>query len=51
LGPTGDNAHCSEQSPDGSKEQEYTLISSFVPKAMLNITAIIKLVEEVRTNP
>lgn len=45
LGPVGDNAHCSERSPDGSKDQEYVLISSFVPKAMLNLGAIIKLIE------
>jgi glutamate carboxypeptidase len=43
LGPSGRNAHCSEQSADGSKEQEYVLISSFVPKAVLNATAIIHL--------
>lgn len=46
LGPVGNNAHCSESSPDGSKNQEYVLSSSFVPKAILNTTAIIKLVEE-----
>ena len=51
LGPVGDNAHCSESSPDGSKEQEYTLISSFVPKAMLNVTAIIKLIEDSTKTP
>lgn len=44
LGPAGNNAHCSERSPDGSKEQEYVLVSSFVPKALLNIAAIIQLV-------
>ncbi len=35
LGPTGTNAHCSERSADGSKDQEYALNSSFVPKALL----------------
>ena len=45
LGPVGDNAHCSERSSDGSKEQEYVLESSFVPKAMLNLSAIIKLIQ------
>ena len=30
---------------DGSKDQEYALLSSFVPKALLNITAILRLVE------
>ena len=46
LGPVGDNAHCSESSPDGSKEQEFVLESSFVPKAMLNLAAIIELIEQ-----
>lgn len=45
LGPAGGNAHCSEQSEDGSKEQEYCRVSSFVPKALLNITAVLKLLE------
>ena len=36
LGPTGRNAHCSEQSADGGKEQEYVVPASFVPKALLN---------------
>ena len=44
LGPLGDNSHCSEQSPRGRKEQEYVLASSFVPKALLNTTAILKLI-------
>jgi len=44
LGPTGANPHCSERSPDGSKDQEYVLASSFVPKALLNTSAILKLV-------
>lgn len=43
LGPMGDNAHCSETSPDGSKDQEYAEISSFIPKAALNVTALIHL--------
>jgi glutamate carboxypeptidase len=45
LGPAGNNAHCSERSPDGSKEQEYVYVGSFVPKALLNTLAITKLVE------
>ena len=45
LGPVGGNAHCSERSEDGSKDQEYVLTSSFVPKALLNIRAIIHLLE------
>ena len=44
LGPWGDNDHCSERSPDGSKLPEYVEVSSFVPKAMLNSAAILKLV-------
>lgn len=45
LGPAGNNAHCSERSADGSKEQEYLLASSFVPKALLNFNAITRLVK------
>jgi len=44
LGPNGRNAHCSEQSPDGSKEQEFATLSSLIPKAVLNALAIKKLV-------
>jgi len=43
LGPWGDNDHCSERSADGTKVPEYVEISSFVPKAALNTTAILKL--------
>lgn len=43
LGPVGANAHSSEQSADGSKEQEYVLASSLVPKALLNAAAILRL--------
>lgn len=43
LGPSGGSAHCSEQSEDGSKEQEHCYVSSFVPKALLNTTAVLKL--------
>lgn len=46
LGPSGGNPHCSEHSPDGSKEQEYVDVSSFVPKAVLNAMAIIRMLEE-----
>jgi glutamate carboxypeptidase len=45
LGPAGANAHCSERSADGSKDQEYVLLPSFLPKALLNVTAILKLIE------
>ncbi len=45
LGPSGMNAHCSEQSDDGSKDQEYALLDSFIPKAMLNTSAILELIQ------
>ena len=45
LGPWGDNDHCSERSPDGSKLPEYVEMNRFVPKALLNVTAILKMVE------
>jgi glutamate carboxypeptidase len=48
LGPNGRHAHCSERSEDGSKDQEYTTISSFVPKATLNSLAIINLLRTSR---
>lgn len=43
LGASGRNAHCSEQSADGSKEQEYCTPATFVPKAMLNVAGILRL--------
>jgi glutamate carboxypeptidase len=43
LGPWGDNDHCSERSADGSKLPEFVEVTSFVPKAALNVTAILKL--------
>ncbi len=43
LGPWGDNDHCSERSRDGSKLPEFVEVSTFVPKAMLNTAAILKL--------
>jgi len=46
LGPSGTNAHCSERSVDRSKDQEYVLLSSFVPKAILNIYSILKILDE-----
>jgi glutamate carboxypeptidase len=44
LGPWGDGDHCSERSADGSKLPEYVEISSFVPKAAVNVEAILQLV-------
>lgn len=46
LGPTGGNAHSSERSEDGAKDQEYVVASSFVPKAVLNCHAILGLLEQ-----
>ena len=43
LGPRGDDCHCSEQSADGSKQQEWVDVTSFVPKAVLNCCAIERL--------
>ncbi len=40
LGPSGENSHCSEQSPDGTKQQEWVDSTSFVPKTVLNAVAI-----------
>lgn len=45
LGPSGENAHCSQRSPDGSKQPEYVLPDSFLPKALMNITALLKLTQ------
>ncbi|MBA4147748.1 MAG: M20/M25/M40 family metallo-hydrolase [Verrucomicrobia bacterium] len=45
LGPNGDNGHCSEQSADGSKEQEYIDVTSIIPKAALNTLAILRLAQ------
>jgi glutamate carboxypeptidase len=43
LGPVGAHFHCSQRSADGSKEQEFVRRSSFVPKALLNCTALLSL--------
>ena len=45
LGPAGGNAHCSERSEDGRKDQEYCYVPSFVPKAMVNIAGILRLLK------
>ncbi len=44
LGPVGGNAHCSQRSEDGSKDQEYILPETFVPKALLNVRAMRRLI-------
>ncbi|TNE45073.1 MAG: M20/M25/M40 family metallo-hydrolase [Deltaproteobacteria bacterium] len=46
MGPAGANAHCSEHSQDGSKEQEYIFVPSFVPKSRLNVLALLALAEQ-----
>lgn len=51
LGPWGDNDHCSERSPDGSKLPEYVEVTSFVPKAALNTIAILKVLERAGMRP
>ncbi len=46
LGPCGDACHCSEQSADGAKEQEWVDAESFVPKMVLNALAIRALCDQ-----
>jgi glutamate carboxypeptidase len=46
LGPTGANAHCSERSEDGAKDQEYVLKNSIIPKAVLNTLAVKRLLDD-----
>lgn len=46
LGPNGANAHCSERSADLAKDQEYATLSSFVPKTLLNVLAVLTLIEQ-----
>lgn len=43
LGPAGANLHCSEQGADATKEQEYVLVDSMIPKALLNCLSIVEL--------
>jgi glutamate carboxypeptidase len=51
LGPWGDNDHCSERSSDGSKLPEFVEMSTFVSKAMLNISGILRLASRVQRGP
>jgi glutamate carboxypeptidase len=44
LGPAGGNAHCSECSPDGSKDQEYVLPESYLTKGTLNVIGLLKII-------
>lgn len=43
LGPVGANLHCATRSADGTADQEYVLPASFVPKAMLSVRMIERL--------
>lgn len=43
LGASGGNAHCSERSDDGLKDQEYVQPGSLIPKALLNSIALLRL--------
>lgn len=43
LGPSGGNAHCSERSADGSKVPEYLQPETLVPKAAINVLALLSL--------
>ena len=45
LGPAGGNAHCSQRTADGRKDQEFVRRDSFVPKALLNVTALFRLLQ------
>ncbi len=45
LGPSGDNDHCSERSADGTKLPEFVDRDSIVPKAALNVTALVRLLK------
>jgi len=46
LGPFGGNAHCSERAPDGSKLPEYLETNSLVPKAVMNVLALVRLLSQ-----
>lgn len=45
LGPSGGNAHCSERSADRLKLPEYVEPGTFIPKAAINILALIRFLE------
>jgi len=40
LGPRGNHSHCSENDPSLGKEQEFADLTSFMPKAALNVRAL-----------
>lgn len=45
AGPRGENSHCSEQNSAEGKKQEWVDADSFVPKAVLNALALLRLIE------
>lgn len=45
LGPTGANAHCSERSASEGKVPEFVEPASFVPKATMNVLALLRLLD------
>jgi glutamate carboxypeptidase len=49
LGPAGAHFHCSERSDDSSKDQEYAVRSSFVPKAIVTALALGELIATEQT--
>jgi len=51
LGPRGDHSHCSENDPERGKNQEFADLTSFAPKAALNIQAIIALLASRGASP
>jgi glutamate carboxypeptidase len=51
LGPRGENSHCSEMNVAEGKEQEWVDLTSFVPKAVWNATALLRLLAESRSCP
>lgn len=46
LGPRGENSHCSEMNAAEGKEQEWADLTSFAPKAVLNVSAVLRLLAE-----
>lgn len=43
LGPSGANAHCSERSAADGKVPEFVEPDTFVPKAAMNVGALLRL--------
>ena len=43
LGPRGESCHCSEMNAAEGKEQEWVDVTSFVPKTVLNVSALLRL--------